>query len=124
MNISAVQAYTPTSTSTDEEITTFYDDLQKAIDDINKRDMTVATGDFNAKVGGKSTNSNVMGNFGLGELNERGEILVEFCQENLKSNYPKYLLQATSKEAIHKVITRSYYREPNRLHPGPEEMAI
>ncbi|XP_072046974.1 craniofacial development protein 2-like [Amphiura filiformis] len=82
MNISVIQAYAPTSASNEEEIKTFYDDLQMAIDSINKRDIMIITGDFNAKVGGQSTNKNVMGNCGLGEQNERGEMLIDFCQEN------------------------------------------
>ena len=82
MNISVIQAYAPTSASTEEEIKTFYEDLQKAIDSISKRDIILITGDFNAKVGGQSTNKNVMGNCGLGNQNERGEMLIYFCQEN------------------------------------------
>ncbi|XP_072022653.1 craniofacial development protein 2-like [Amphiura filiformis] len=43
MNIPVVQACAPTSTSTEEEIKTFYDDLQKVIDGVNKRDRTIVT---------------------------------------------------------------------------------
>ena len=49
-------------------------------DDIE--DILIITGDFNAKVGNRSTNKQVMGNFGLGEQNQRGERLIEFCQDN------------------------------------------
>ena len=37
-------------------------------------------GDFNAKVG--SNHENVVGKFGLGDCNERGERLIQFCKEN------------------------------------------
>ncbi|XP_072019723.1 craniofacial development protein 2-like [Amphiura filiformis] len=80
--MSVIQAYAPTSASSDEEIQQFYDQLQQAIDSIHKRDILVVTGDFNAKVGARSTNTYVMGSNGLGEQNERGEMLVDFCQEN------------------------------------------
>ena len=46
------------------------------------KEIMIITGDFNAKVGGRSSNKNVMGNCGSGEQNERGEMLVDFCQEN------------------------------------------
>ncbi|XP_072028431.1 craniofacial development protein 2-like [Amphiura filiformis] len=48
MNMSVIQAYAPTSASSDEEIQQFYDQLQQAIDSIHKRDILVITGDFNA----------------------------------------------------------------------------
>ncbi|XP_072025046.1 craniofacial development protein 2-like [Amphiura filiformis] len=59
MNMSVIQAYAPTSASSDEEIQQFYDQLQQAIDSIHKRDILVVTGDFNAKVGARSTNINM-----------------------------------------------------------------
>ncbi|XP_055371845.1 uncharacterized protein LOC129605874 [Condylostylus longicornis] len=42
--------------------------------------MNFILGDFNAEVGIEETR-NVTGSFGLGNRNERGERLVEFCQE-------------------------------------------
>lgn len=40
-------------------------------------------GDFNAKVGkDNNLNSNVMGPYGMGKLNERGERLLDFCYVN------------------------------------------
>ena len=41
----------------------------------------VITGDWNAKVGSQET-PGVTGKFGLGILNEAGQRLTEFCQEN------------------------------------------
>ena len=38
-------------------------------------------GDWNAKVGSQET-PGVTGKFGLGVKNERGQKLIEFCQEN------------------------------------------
>ena len=38
-------------------------------------------GDKNAKVG-SSTKGNIVGKFGLGEKNRRGERLIQFCEKN------------------------------------------
>lgn len=38
-------------------------------------------GDYNAKVG-KAKDGGTVGSFGLGERNDNGEKLVEWCQEN------------------------------------------
>ena len=38
-------------------------------------------GDMNAKVGSIS-HSNIVGNFGLGDKNDRGERLIQFCKHN------------------------------------------
>ena len=38
-------------------------------------------GDMNAKVGSISP-SNIVGNFGLGYKNDRGERLIQFCEQN------------------------------------------
>ncbi|XP_072043194.1 craniofacial development protein 2-like [Amphiura filiformis] len=89
MNMSVIQAYAPTSASSDEEIQQFYDQLQQAIDSIHKRDILVVTGDFNAKVGARSTNKYVMGSNGLGEQNERERCLLTFAKRiNLQSSTP------------------------------------
>lgn len=37
--------------------------------------------DFNIKVE-QVNHTDIVGNYGLGERNERGEILIEFCQRN------------------------------------------
>ena len=38
-------------------------------------------GDMNAKVGSIS-HSNIVGNFGLGDNGDRGERLIQFCEQN------------------------------------------
>ena len=44
--------------------------------------MIIIMGDFNAKVGNVSLDNDVMGWHGLGQANERGERLIEFCKEH------------------------------------------
>ena len=81
-NITIVQYYAPTSTANEDEINSFYDSLQETIDTIPNRDLQVIMGHMNAKVGMNSTPNKTCGCFGLGEQNERGERLIEFCSAN------------------------------------------
>ena len=46
-----------------------------------KKDVHFIIGDWNAKVGSQET-PGVTGKFGLGQQNETGQRLIEFCQEN------------------------------------------
>ena len=134
-NISIVQVYAPTSSANEDVIETFYDDLQQTIDDTPKRDILILTGDFNSKVGDCSTNSNVMGNNGLGEQNERGERLVEFCDENgfvivntLFKQHPRRLYTWTSpnqktRNQIDYIMVKRRWRSScvyAKTHPGAD----
>lgn len=81
--LTVVQSYAPTSTATDEEMDLYYKELETAVITTSRQDMLLVMGDFNAKVG---TNSEVwrgiVGKHGLGEENERGERLLNFCASN------------------------------------------
>ena len=59
----------------------FYEDQQDLLELTPKKDVLFIIGDWNAKVGSQET-PGVMGKFGLGILNEAGQKLIEFCQEN------------------------------------------
>jgi len=76
-NLRILQVYAPTSTSEEEEIENFYEDLEKAINS-KKEKFTIIMGDFNAKIGKNINNSSLIGNFGLGNRNLRGDLLEEF----------------------------------------------
>ena len=80
-NIVIIQAYAPTADSNDDEIEAFYEQLegQKMA---KIRDLIIITGDFNAKIGSDNKGwEHVMGSNGIGEINERGERLLQFAQE-------------------------------------------
>lgn len=78
-NLTIIQVYAPTSASTEEEIDEFYNDIEKVIKDIPKKDLMILTGDWNAKVGNDNTGwEEVMGRYGYGDKNGRGERLLEF----------------------------------------------
>ena len=53
----------------------------KAIELTPERDVILITGDWNAKVGSQEI-PGVTCKLGLGEQNEAGQRLIEFCQEN------------------------------------------
>ena len=86
-NITLIQAYAPTSASTEEELESFYNTLQKEVDSKERKDILIISGDFNAKVGRKknSEEDGIIGINGLGERNERGETLVDFALANQSS---------------------------------------
>lgn len=79
--LNIVQVYAPTSDKTEEEVEHFYNEVQQALDSTNNRDTTIIMGDFNSKIG-KGEVEDIVGQYGLGQRNERGDRLVEFCQEN------------------------------------------
>ena len=73
-----------------------------------KKDVLFITGDWNTKVGSEET-PGVTGKFGLGEQNETGQRLIEFCQENaiviaktLFQQHKKRLYTWTSPDGQHR----------------------
>ena len=97
-NISIMQCYAPTGNASDEEMEEFYNTLQETLDKIPNRDIKIISGDFNATVGKHNRNSECKGKFGLGQENERGTDLLEFCRSNnlvianaLFEHHPRHL---------------------------------
>ena len=80
-NITVIQVYTPTSNAEEAEVEQFYEDLQDLLELTPQKDVLFIIEDWNAKVGSQET-SGVTGKFGLGILNQRGQRLIEFYQEN------------------------------------------
>ena len=80
-NIIVIQLYAPTTNAEDAEINQFYEELEDHLEVTPKKDVLFITGDGNAKVGSQDI-PGITGKFGLGEQNEAGERLTEFCQEN------------------------------------------
>ena len=58
--------------------------MSQAVKQVPKGDMLLVMGDFNAKVGRRepSAMSSAIGLYGLGETNEAGEQLEDFCLEH------------------------------------------
>ena len=81
MNITLSQVYTPTTDTEDEEREEFYNNPKELIDIMPKKDAVIVLGDFNSKTGNIKT-PGVTGDFGLGDRNEAGDMLVQFCIEH------------------------------------------
>lgn len=82
ISITLICNYSPTSAADETELETHYNNLQNLIDITSKTDAVIVFGDFNSKIGQTSVNKEVMGDSGLGTMNEQGTRLIEFCQEN------------------------------------------
>ena len=80
-NITVIQVYALTSNAEKAKVEWFYEDLQDLLELTPQKDVLFIIGDWNAKVGSQET-PGVTGIFVLGVLNEAGQRLIEFCQEN------------------------------------------
>ena len=80
-NTTVIQVYAPTSNAEEAEVEWFYEDLQDLLELTHKKDVLFIIGDWNAKVGSQEI-PRVKSKFSLGEQNEAGQRLIEFCQEN------------------------------------------
>ena len=70
-----VQVYALTSTSTEDEIEKFYDDLAAAYKICGSQEMKIVMGDLNAKVRTEQDPlREVVGRYGLGSRNEREDM--------------------------------------------------
>ena len=80
-NTTVTQVYAPSSNAEEADVERFCEDLQDLLELTPQKDVLFITGDWNAKVGSQET-PGVTGKFGLGVLNEGGQRLIEFSQEN------------------------------------------
>src|SRR6476469_10291336 len=74
-----VKAYLPTTDYEDEEVEKLYDQLEEILGKQKGTDNVIVMGDFNAVVG-EGREDRVVGKFGIGKRNDRGERLIEFCK--------------------------------------------
>lgn len=72
VNLNIIQIYAPTADKYDDEIEDFYEHLKSIIRLTKKHEINIVIGDFNAKVG----QGDIVGNFGLGERNDRHDRFV------------------------------------------------
>ncbi|KAI5706767.1 hypothetical protein M8J75_011119 [Diaphorina citri] len=79
--IQIVQAYAPTSTYSDEDVETFYEELKEMYEKGADCHFKLVMGDFNAKIGKHKDGDAVVGKFGVGERNDRGQRLIQFSEE-------------------------------------------
>ncbi|CAK1599374.1 unnamed protein product [Parnassius mnemosyne] len=79
--ITLIQVYAPTTDATDEDNELFYEQLETALKHLNPHNIILVQGDFNAKIG-EGKVSDIVGSFGLGKRNDRGDRLLQFCEEH------------------------------------------
>ena len=96
--INVIQVYAPTTSHSDDVIDTFYEQVDEVRRQCKNDEVTVVMGDLNAKVG-RGRSGEVVGDFGLGVRNERGDKWIEWC------------------ESWNQVITNTYYKHhPRHLY--------
>ena len=76
-----IKVYALTSNAEEADVEWFYQDLRDVLELTPKKGILFIIGDSNAKVGSQETPA-VTGKFYLGILNEAGQSLIEFFQEN------------------------------------------
>ncbi|KAF0753999.1 craniofacial development protein 2-like [Aphis craccivora] len=74
-----IQVYMHTSEEEDDEVERIYEELNDLME--KGEENLIILGDFNAIVG-EGKEKNIVGKYGLGIRNPRGEILLEFCIRN------------------------------------------
>ena len=108
-NCKIIQVYAPDSSHEDEEVENFYAQLEEELERTRSGDIVMVIGDFNSKIGNDNRGyEDVMGKFGLGERNERGERMLEFCQDKQ--------LCITNTYFYHRQQHRYTWTHPDGLH--------
>uniref|UniRef100_A0A8D8SEP2 Craniofacial development protein 2 n=1 Tax=Cacopsylla melanoneura TaxID=428564 RepID=A0A8D8SEP2_9HEMI len=76
-----IQVYMPTSNATDDFVDEIYKQIEEVIEENGKGQIkTIIMGDWNSVVGDQSMEG-IVGKYGYGKRNERGEKLIEFCKQ-------------------------------------------
>ena len=114
VNMTLLQAYAPTFTAEEEEMEEFYEKVQHVVGEIPRGDVLYVIGDWNVKVGQEETNGTT-GTLGLGERNERGDQLLEYCSRNdfqiITCTEAVHIIQS-----INQSINQSIYFIPHQTH--------
>ena len=83
VKLSIIQIYAPTNEANIEDKDNFYEQLQTVVDSVHKHGILLVMGDLNAKVGEDNEGyKNIRGSHGVGERNDNGERLLDFCGLN------------------------------------------
>ncbi|XP_061188077.1 craniofacial development protein 2-like [Saccostrea echinata] len=81
--LTVVVCYSPTEDKDEEEKDSFYEELQRAIEETPVHDVLLILGNVNAKVvTNNEGKESIMGKYGCGVINNNGSRLEDFCQEN------------------------------------------
>jgi len=77
-----IQCYAPTKDKLDKEIEDFHKEVDHVLTETPKQNLLEITGDFSARVGEDAGENDVLGKYGYGQRNDRGQTLVDFCAEH------------------------------------------
>ena len=77
-HVNIIQVYLPTSSHTNEEVDTVYEEIDNLVNN-NKAYYNIVMGDFNAKTGQGNASELGTGPYGLGTRNARGDSLINFA---------------------------------------------
>lgn len=78
-NTTIIRVYAPTTDYEDQVVDEFYEDLEKLIKGMHKKDILIVMGDWNAQIGEGEIHP-AAGNFGHAMTNERGLKLLKFAE--------------------------------------------
>jgi hypothetical protein len=81
VNVTCLQVCAPTTSMETMDIEEFYRNLQSVLNKIPRKDVLILMGNWNSKIG-KGEETEMAEKYGLGNRNEAGERLLEFCTEN------------------------------------------
>lgn len=81
VDVIVIQVYAPTNDAPQTETEEFYSELENVVKLQKKyQDCLVVMGDFNGKVGDMKED-NIVGPFGLGQRNENGQSVIDYCRK-------------------------------------------
>ena len=78
-NLNFIIVYAPTAMLDDDKVDKFYEQVDQAMKQCKSQEVTIVMGDLNAKVGMERV-GDIVGPYGLGELNDRGESWIQWCE--------------------------------------------
>uniref|UniRef100_A0A8D8W5N2 Craniofacial development protein 2 n=2 Tax=Cacopsylla melanoneura TaxID=428564 RepID=A0A8D8W5N2_9HEMI len=110
ININIVQIYAPTADKQEEEALQLYESVNQIISRIPKHELLIVMGDFNAKLGA-GYKTTYIGSHGLGERNDRGDLLETFAESK-----ELVVLNTFFKQPVRKLYTwKSPLDKPGRI---------
>ncbi|XP_062572471.1 craniofacial development protein 2-like [Saccostrea cucullata] len=119
--LTVIVCYSPTEDK-EEEKNSFYEELQRAVEETPVHDVLIIRGDLNAKIGTNNEGKeSIMGKHGCDVINNNGSRLVDFCLENKLLEAPSSSTKTSiNKHGLHQMVTHKIKLTMYRLIKGGE----